>query len=74
MEDGHARITVNPTLNKSPRELMNTLIHEATHISEWLCTDKGKAKRRDLREWEVEVIASTIANVLWREGYRRVKK
>lgn len=74
LEDGHARITINPALNKSPREMMNTAIHEATHIAEWLCTEKGKARRRDLREWEVDAIASNITAVLWRMGYRRVER
>lgn len=72
LEDGHARITVNPKMNKSPRELMNTYAHEACHIADWLCTGRGKAKRRDLKEWEVDAIAATITAVLWREGYRKV--
>lgn len=74
LEDGHARITINPALNRTARELLNSYIHEAAHIGDWLCTERDKAKRRDLREWEIEVIASTIASVLWREGYRKGKR
>ena len=67
LQDGKARITVDPEKNNSPRELMNTLVHEAVHLGDWLAD-----REKDLTEREVDIIAKNVVNVLWRQGYRKV--
>lgn len=67
-----ARITINPAKNVKARELMNTLVHEAVHLGDWISQDKVNRKK-DLTEFEVETITKNVVNVLWREGYRKVQ-
>lgn len=68
-EDGHAVIKINPKKNRNERERLDTLVHEALHIADWVSRD-GK----ELCEREVEDIATKIVDVLWRQGYRRVNQ
>jgi hypothetical protein len=64
LEDGNAVISIHP--QQPAKEKMNSLIHEALHISDWLLK-----KDKDLNETEVNHMASLICNVLWKQGYRR---
>ena len=64
LEEGNAVISIHP--QQPAKEKMNTLIHEALHIGDWLCD-----REKDLNETEVNHIASQICNVLWKQGYRR---
>ena len=55
-------IRVNKELMKpeNQRELLEVLVHEATHVCQW-----------DLKEDAVENIAKSVADLVWRCGYRR---
>lgn len=55
------RIEIDP--RQCPKEYMDTLIHEALH-------ELFPKKREDV----ILRAGTTIANLLWRLGYRRVKK
>lgn len=68
LNDGKARITVDPVKNNTSRELMNTLVHEAVHLGDWLAD-----REKDLTEREIDIISRNVVNVLWREGYRKVQ-
>lgn len=64
LEEGKATISVHP--HQTAKEMLNTYIHEALHIGDWLCQ-----RDKDLNETEVNHIASQICNVLWKQGYRK---
>jgi len=66
MDDGHATISIDPVVNRGAKEKMNTLIHESLHIGDWLCN-----RAKDLNETEVDIIASNICDIMWKQGYRR---
>jgi hypothetical protein len=66
LEDGHATISIDPILNKGAKEMLNTTVHESLHIGDWLCN-----RSKDLNENEVDIIATNICNILWKQGYRR---
>jgi hypothetical protein len=53
---------VIPPANTREKDYLDSVIHETIHIS-----------RPDLKEHAVEVLASDIAEVLWKRGYR-IKK
>ena len=66
LENGHAKISIDPVIHRGAKEKMNTFIHEALHIGDWLCE-----RAKDLNETEVDIIASNICDVLWKQGYRK---
>lgn len=77
LDDGHAVITINPEIraHKDEKERLNTVCHEALHLGEWISRSVVKCReRRDLTEGEVDCIAGTIAEALWKAGYRRIKE
>jgi hypothetical protein len=66
LDDRKATISVHP--QQTAKEKLNTYIHEALHIGDWLCQ-----REKDLNETEVNHIASQICQVLWKQGYRRTE-
>ena len=54
------RINARHTSEKSR---LNTVVHEALHVGDF-----------DLTEAHVRKLTSVVTEVLWREGYRRVKQ
>jgi len=67
LEDGHAVISIDPVINASEKERLNTLVHEGIHIGDWMAD-----RKKDLTEREVNILAENIVDVLWQQGYRRV--
>jgi hypothetical protein len=45
------------------RSRLNTVVHEALHVGDF-----------DLTEAHVRSLTSVVTEVLWREGYRRIKQ
>ena len=60
-EDGKQRIEIDP--RQPERERLNTLIHEAIHLSDF-----------SIPEAKVIRMANKAADVVWRQGYRRTIK
>ena len=54
-------IEVDASLSKSER--LQTLVHEALHLADWNMTEK-----------KVNRISEFIGRVLWKQGYRRIRK
>ena len=59
--NGERRIEVDIEAHKHERDILDTFIHEATHIVQ-----------PELSEDAVIRIAENLTDVLWRSGYRRV--
>ena len=64
--DGHCKISIDPVIHRGAKERLNTLVHEALHVGDWLCN-----REKDLNETEVDIIAFNICDILWKQGYRR---
>ena len=60
-EDGKQTVLVDP--RQPEKEPLNTLAHEAIHLSDF-----------SLPESKVIRLANKVAEVLWQEGYRRQTK
>ena len=58
--DKNKQIKIAPRLRKDQRRLMEVVVHELIHASDW---------SKD--ETWVEPVAEDIARVLWKLGYRR---
>jgi hypothetical protein len=55
-------IEIDPAFHRSPRQLLETEVHELWHL---ICPD---ATERQVRKW-----AKTMRDELWRLGYRRTR-
>ena len=49
--------------HSSEKSRLNTVVHEALHVGDF-----------DLTEAHVRKLTAVVTEVLWREGYRRVKQ
>jgi hypothetical protein len=49
--------------HRTEKSRMNTVVHEALHVGDF-----------ELTEADVRRLTSVVTEVLWREGYRRVKQ
>lgn len=55
-------IRISPN-HYNERSRLNTAVHEALHVGDW-----------DLTEKHIRALTACVVSVLWRQGYRRVKK
>jgi hypothetical protein len=55
--------TIELDPNITERERLRVTVHEAYHIAEWKATEK-----------KVDRISRQIAEVLWKQGYRRISQ
>jgi KaiC/GvpD/RAD55 family RecA-like ATPase len=49
--------------HRTEKSRMNTVVHEALHVGDF-----------ELTEADVRRLTSVVTEVLWREGYRRIKQ